>query len=94
MTVPTLDEIYDTLLENADFEQTSSVSKAEAFITAANRFFILSPQNQSSQGGSMSINTSAIQDLLARARLFVEGAKAPTSNTSAKVRFFSFGDFR
>lgn len=94
MTVPTLDEIYDALLENADFEAVASVSKAEAFITAANRFFILSPQSQSTQGGSMSINTAAIQELLTRARLFVEGAKAPTSNTSSRVRFFSFGDFR
>lgn len=94
MTVPTLDEIYDTLLENADFEESASVSKAETFITAANRLFISSPQSQSSQGGSMSINTSAIQELLTRARLFVEGAKSANSNTSSKVRFFSFGDFR
>lgn len=94
MTAPTLYEVITTLLENADFEENSSIEKAKLFITAAKQFLILSPSSQSSQGGAMSIDTAAIKDQLATAQQFVNAARTPTSNTNARVRFFSLGDFR
>ena len=75
----TIDEVIDTLLDNADFEQSTSVFKAQAFITAAVRYFILTPQSQSDQGSSMSISTQQIENLLNRARNFVAINRTPTS---------------
>lgn len=75
----TIDEVLDTLLDNADFEESTSVSKAQAFITAAVCYFILTPQSQSDQGSSMSISTQQIENLLNRARNFVAVNRTPTS---------------
>lgn len=81
----TIDEIYDDLLDNADFEEVASLAKAKAFVTAATRFLILSPQAQSDQGSSMTLNASQIENLLIRAREFV--AKNQTGRGA--VRFLS-----
>lgn len=84
----TIDEVIDTLLDNADFEQSTSVSKAQAFITAAVRYFILTPQSQSDQGSSMAISATQIENLLNRARNFVAVNRVPTSN----VKFLSVSE--
>lgn len=67
----TIDEVIDALLDNADFEENNSVSKASLFVTAAKRFFILTPQNQSDQGSSMAISAAQIENLMLRAQSFV-----------------------
>jgi hypothetical protein len=84
----TIDEVIDTLLDNADFEQSTSVSKAQAFITAAVRYFILTPQSQSDQGSSMAISTTQIENLLNRARNFV----ALNQTVSSNVKFLSVSE--
>ncbi len=81
----TIDEVIDALLENADFEQSTSVSKAQAFETAAVRYFILTPQSQSDQGSSMAISSTQIENLLNRARNFIAVNRTPSSN----VKFIS-----
>jgi hypothetical protein len=84
----TLSEIVDDLIDNADFEESGSVSKARAFITAATKYLILKPTSQSNQSSSLSWDNNQIQSLLARARDFV----AARSN---RVRFLGVGtDFR
>jgi hypothetical protein len=91
MPAPTIDEVIDTLLENADFEGAQSVSKATAFVTAATQYFILTPQSQSDQGSSMAISATQIENLLNRARAFVAANRTPSS----VVRFLSVsGGFR
>lgn len=84
----TIDEIYDALDTNADFEETGSVTKAKAFITAATRYLVLSPNSQSDQGSSLTINAAQIEALLQRARAFVAASSSSSASTS-KVRFLS-----
>jgi hypothetical protein len=84
----TIDEVIDTLLDNADFEESTSVAKAQAFITAAVRYFILTPQSQSDQGSSMAISTTQIENLLNRARNFV----ALNQTVSSNVKFLSVSE--
>lgn len=87
----TIDEIFDALSDNADFEETGSVTKAKAFITAATRYLVLSPNSQSDQGSSLTINAGQIESLLQRARAFVTSNTSSTART-AKVRFLSAGE--
>jgi hypothetical protein len=83
----TIDQVIDALLDNADFEAVNSVSKANAFVTAAVRYFILVPSSQSDQGSSMAISTATVENLLTRARLFVAANRTP----SGSVRFLGVG---
>jgi hypothetical protein len=83
----TLDEVMDDLVEYADFEEVGSVSRAKSYITAANRYFILSPSSQSSQGGSMAMDMSKIQTTLDRAHAFVAANQTPSSATTSQVRY-------
>jgi hypothetical protein len=92
MPAPTIDEVIDALLDNADFEAAQSVSKAASFVTAATQYFILTPQSQSDQGSSMAISATQIENLLNRARAFVS---ANRTNSGSAVRFLSVsGGFR
>lgn len=83
-----IDTVIDALLDNADFEASNSVSKARAFITAANQFFILTPASQSDQGSSLSMGLAEIRNLLVAARSFVAQASTDSADTS-RVRFLS-----
>ena len=91
MPAPTIDDVIDALLDNADFEESISVSKAQAFATAAKRFLILSPQSQSDQGSSLTMSPATIENLMHRALEFIAANRVPSS----VVRFLSVGgDFR
>lgn len=81
----TIDEVIDTLLDNADFEAAQSVSKAQSLVTAAVRYFILVPQSQSDQGSSMAISTTTVENLMKRAQAFVAANRTPVG----AVRFLS-----
>ena len=82
----TLSEVVDDLIDNADFEESGSVSKARAFATAANKYLILKPTSQSNQSSSLSWDNNQIQSLLARARDFI------AANSTSRVRFLGAGD--
>lgn len=84
----TIDTVIDNLLDNADFEEAASVTKARAFITAATQFLILSPQSQSDQGSSLTMSVAQIENLLKRARGYVE-KNATDSASSTRVRFLT-----
>ena len=84
-------EIFEALLDNADFEETNSVSKAKAFITAAKRFFIAAPQSASDQGSSQTLSVAQIENLMRDAQAFVVSASTPNGG----VKFLGVGrDFR
>lgn len=87
----TYSEIFDALLDNADFEETNSLLKAKAFITAAKRFFIVAPQSASDQGSSQTLSVAQIENLMRDAQAFVVSAARPSGGT----RFLGVGsDFR
>lgn len=84
----TIDDVIDALLDNADFEEANSVSKAQTFATAAKRFFILSPLSSSDQGSSMAISATQIENLLNRALTFIAAKRTDPST----VRFLSVSE--
>ena len=88
MAAPTIDEVIDALLDNADFEASDSVTKARLFITAANRFLIMTPASQSDKGSSLSMGLAEIRNLLTAARAFVNQADTNSAATT-RVRFLS-----
>jgi len=83
-------DIESDLLDYADFEQVGSVSRAESFITAANRWLILRPETASNQSSSLSMSKNLVQDLLRRARDFV-AANESGSGSAGGVRFLGVG---
>jgi hypothetical protein len=87
MSAPTVDEVLDDLLNNADFEEQSSVTKARSFITAAKRYLILSPQSQADQSSSMTISTAEIRSMIQRAQQYV--SRYDRINNGGGVRFLS-----
>lgn len=82
----TLSEVTEDMVDNADFEEVGSVSKARAFATAATKYLILKPTSQSNQSSSLSWDNNQIQALLARARDYI------AANSINKVRFLGAGD--
>lgn len=81
-----VDEILDDLLDNADFEEQASVSRAQKFVTAANRFLLLTPQQQQDQGSSIQMPLDKVENMLRRAQQFIE---VKSSTASSNVRFLS-----
>lgn len=93
MATYTIESVEQTLLDNADFEENASVAKAKAFVSAAKRWLILSPESSSNQSSSMSWSKQIVVDLMRRAEAFV--VANDTSNTGGRVRFLSVNsDFR
>jgi hypothetical protein len=89
----TLDEIVDALLDNADFEETESLAKAHAFVTAAKRYLILCPASMSDQGSSQSINAQQVHEMMRRATAFIS-ARGGSGGTSVRYIGFSSGSRR
>lgn len=85
MPIPTIDEIYESLVDYADFEEVASLSRAKAFITAAKRYLIAAPQSQSDQGSSVTLSVAQIEAMLHRAEEFVAGQSG--------VRFLGVGSY-
>lgn len=83
----TIAEVLDSLIDNADFEASSSVEKARAFITAATRYLVLMPASQSDKGSSLSMSVAEVRMLMDRATNFVNQSVVSASNPS--VRFLT-----
>lgn len=76
------------LVTYADFEEVGSVSRAKAFITAANQWLILKPESASNQSSSLSMGKAEVSALLQRARDYV---LANDTTASTRVRFLQPG---
>lgn len=88
----TLDQILDALLDNADFEESESTSKAAAFVTAAKRYLILMPASASDSGTSQAMNPAQVERMMQRAQAMIA---AKTANSgSGGVRYFGFDQGR
>lgn len=84
MAVEPIDALNDCVTY-ADWEETGSVTRAKAFITAVNRYLLLSPQSQSDQGQSLAISVTELANMRNRAQVFV--AQSVESGSGASVRF-------
>ena len=87
----TLSDIETDLLDYADFEEVSSVSRARSFITAANRWLILAADSSASQSQSMTIGKSYVENLKKRAGSYV--AANSSAGTGGSTRFLHLGSF-
>lgn len=90
MATDTVASIVNDLLDNVDFEESDSVTKAKAFITAAKKWLILSPQAASDQASSLTFNTPQIENMMNRAIAFVRAKD--TSNPGQSVRHLHIAD--
>jgi len=90
MAAPDIATIVSNLNDNASFEEDSSVTKAQAFVTAAKRYLLFAPQTQSDQGSSLTMSVQQIENLMQQARQYVTANS--TSAGAAKVRFLSASD--
>lgn len=88
MAEGTLQDLRDALWDNADFEESGSVAKARAYITAATRWLSLEASSQSDQGSSLGFSVQQLENRLRRAERYVSANQSTTANT-ARVRFLS-----
>ena len=84
----TLADIEADLLDYADVEQVGSVSRAQSFVTAANRWLMLKADSASNQSSSMTIGKNYVSDMLKRAQAFVTA-----NSSSGSVSFLQPGSF-
>lgn len=76
------------LLENIDYAEAKSVSKATKFITACKKYRLLNPASSSSGGTSVSYDINQIKDMQAQAEAFLRSYSSP----SGRVKFLSVSD--
>ncbi len=88
-TTYTVEQIEQTLLDNADFEEADSVTKAKAFVTSAKRWLILRPNSASHQGNSLSLNAGQVESMMVRAQDFISA----NAVNSGRVRFLGMDGF-
>lgn len=85
----TLSQVEDALIDNADYEEAGSVTKAKAFVTAAIRWQALASQSASNQSSSMSLDKSWVEAEKARARQFIAANETSTSGTNSRLTFLT-----
>lgn len=91
MATYTIATIEADLLEYADFEEVSSVSRARLFITSAKRWLILRADSAASQSQSMTIGKAFVENMLKRAQDYVSANADTSSGAIGGVRFLGVG---
>lgn len=86
-----IEEILNDLLDNAGFEEEKSVVMAKRFVTAATKYLILTPAQQSDQGTSLTMSVNQIENLLVRARSYVQ-VNDTSGNGGSGTRFLTGRD--
>lgn len=72
--------ILDALIDNADWQETRSLVKANAFATAATRYLIAVPQSASEpQGFSQTMSVAQIMQMRTDAMNFIAGQSQATN---------------
>ena len=66
-----INEIVNDMLDNAGFEEAGDVEMAKRFVTAATKYLILTPAQQSDQGTSLTMSVNQIENLIIRARAYI-----------------------
>jgi len=75
----TVESLEQTILDNADWVEMSSVTKAQAFATAVMRWMVLSPESSSDQGSSLTLGREQLAELRREALEFVS-ANSPNGS--------------
>lgn len=89
----TYTQAVEAYLDNADFEEDASLSKAKAFVTACVQLAVLLPSSASFQGSAQSFDMASIKAAQTRALDWIQAYEATANNSG--VRFFNFrSDFR
>jgi len=89
----TYSQAVEAYLDNADFEEDASLSKAKAFVTACVQLAVLLPSSASFGASAQSFDVASIKAAQTRALDWIQAYEAST--TSPAVRFFSFrSDYR
>jgi len=84
--------IQANLLEYSDYEETGSVARAKAYITAAKKWLNLVAGSASNQSSSMTFNVQQIHEELKHARAFVAANDTSVKGRPGGVRFLGSGD--
>ena len=75
------------LVDLADFEEVGSVARARKFVTAANRWLILTADTASSNSQSMTIGKNYVETMMKRATSYI----AANQSASSRTRFLHVG---
>ncbi|MDB4726503.1 hypothetical protein OAF54_03610 [bacterium] len=82
-----IEEITQVMLDNIDFMEAQSVSKAKLFAPAARRWLVLRPVNVSGEGRSATLNITQVERMLQSAEAFI-------ALNSGGVRYLGGNNFR
>lgn len=85
----TYDQAADAYLDNADFEEASSLTKAKAFVTACIRLMVLLPSSASHSSTAQSFDMGQIAAAKDRALAYIAA-----NQQGASVRFLNAGNYR
>lgn len=67
----TTESLQQSILDNADWVESASPAKAQAFATAVMRWLAISPEAMSDQGSSLTLGRDQLADLRREALQFV-----------------------
>jgi len=76
------------LLANLDYEETGSLAKAKATISAGRAWLILRPVSAADQSSSLTLSHSEVRAIIEDARRYV-ASNVSTSASTTGVRFLS-----
>jgi len=91
----TLQSILSDYESNADYRETSSVTKALAFISACTKLLVKLPARSSGGGSEVEIDTALVEKQLDRAEQWVQANRSSSDElTDPSVIHPHFNDFR
>jgi len=89
------DDVLDSYLENASYEEDASTSKAAAFITACRMLLLMPKRAGTGARATIEMDIEQISLQLEAARDYVAGSPATSGDSLSRggSRSFSFSDF-
>jgi hypothetical protein len=88
------DAALQAYLDNADYEETSSVTKARAFITACTKLIAVTPQATGSRDSHLQIKVDEYRQAKQAAQAWVGGNDTDPTTGTPPVTRASFEDYR
>lgn len=89
----TFEEAHEAYLDNADYAEAGSVSKARAFVTACRRLKVLLPRVSAENGSRSEFDPQQLQNELAAAQSFVD-SNPDESDRTGSVALADLRSFR
>lgn len=88
----TLDQIKNSYLDNASYQEDSDVGKCRAFITAARMLLLKLPQSSRKGDSELTLSISSIQAALREARQWLGTANVAAAGGG--IRYADFSNLR